>query len=136
MEIEKEQSLAVPSPSNSLGTILLVDDDDRVREVVEAMLQQLGARVMTANNGVEGIALYKKHITKINLVIIDMNMPQMNGAQAIAKLKQINSECTFIAITGFSEIQILTQLDEQEIPIILKKPFSFAQLTNAVHSIL
>lgn len=134
--IEKDQRIDLPSPFNNLGTILLIDDNDSVREIVGEMLKQLGGKVMIANDGIEGIALYKKNIENIDLVMMDINMPKMSGVQAITELKLLNPECIFIAITGFSESEMLSRLDAQETPAILQKPFTLAQLADTLHRVL
>jgi len=80
--------------------ILVVDDEAPIRSVTQAMLEAHHYTVFTASDGREAIALYAEHNDKINLVLLDMMMPSMDGQTTIRALKRIDSEVNIIAVSG------------------------------------
>ena len=71
------------------GTILVVDDEQCIRDVVKRTLEQFGFTVMTADDGRAGVEVFRQHVDEIALVILDMTMPHMNGAQAFGEIRRI-----------------------------------------------
>ena len=82
--------------------ILVVDDEASIRSVTQAMLEAHDYTVFIASDGREAIALYAEHNDKINLVLLDMMMPLMDGQTTIFALKKINPEIKIIAVSGLS----------------------------------
>ncbi len=80
--------------------VLLVDDEPLVREVAEALLEQLGYRVLSAENGEQALTMYREQGSEIDLVLMDMMMPRMNGDEAIRRLRQIDADVKVIISTG------------------------------------
>ena len=72
------------------ATILLVDDEEVMRETGVALLTACGYRVLTASDGAEAIGVFNKNVESIDLVILDMIMPVMNGRDCFFSLKKIN----------------------------------------------
>ena len=113
------------------GTVLLVDDEDLLRQSLSAMLEHLGATVLPASNGAEGVEVFQQNSDSIDMAIVDMSMPVMNGPEAIAKMHKIKAECKFVALTGHSEFK----MDSKDVPItaVLKKPFSIRVLADLLN---
>ena len=82
---------AMPQAPELLGSalILLVDDDPAVREFVTEALERSGGTVLLAKNGAEAIDVYRRQADDIALVLLDMTMPEMNGAEALRELRRI-----------------------------------------------
>ncbi len=114
------------------GTILLVDDDGGIRDSVSAFLKGNGYGVLTAVDGLDAVEKYgKTNDRSIDLVILDMVMPRMDGKEALIKMKEINPSVKAIGITGY------TNYTQEEMAAIgmkkmLHKPFAFEELSNAV----
>jgi sigma-B regulation protein RsbU (phosphoserine phosphatase) len=81
-----------------MASILMIDDDGFYRGIIERALADHGYSVVTAQNGVEGIALYRDQSP--DLVITDMNMPGLDGSEVIRTVREINSRATIIALSG------------------------------------
>ncbi|HEX2853580.1 MAG TPA: response regulator [Opitutaceae bacterium] len=86
---------------NFNGTILLVDDEAHIRKFVGLILKQLGApRLLEAPNGKEAVAIYEKE--NPDLVLLDINMPIMDGIETLKKLREIDPECIVVMLTSLA----------------------------------
>jgi signal transduction histidine kinase len=110
------------------ATVLLVDDDNAVREVTRAMLHDLGYLVLEAGSG--GAALDMLDRTpKLDLMIVDFAMPGMNGAEVVRLARMRRANLPVLFITGFAERSMLEGIEE---PLILRKPFMEDELAERV----
>jgi two-component system cell cycle sensor histidine kinase/response regulator CckA len=117
--------------------ILLVDDDPNVRESLETVLVQCGYRVLPCADGVEAIVLYQSNSSKIDLVITDVDMPNLNGAVLAATLHQLKPDLRIIAISGLSSATHIALADaKKHVSTFLHKPFGAMDLLRAVHELL
>jgi CheY-like chemotaxis protein len=82
--------------------ILVVDDEEAVRDIVQAALERFGYRVMLATNGAEAVALYAQHRAAISVVLMDMAMPVMDGPSTIIALRSVNPQVRVIASSGLA----------------------------------
>jgi two-component system chemotaxis response regulator CheY len=86
---------------NFNGTILLVDDEAHIRKFVGLILKQLGApRLLEAPNGLEAVAIYQRE--NPDLVLLDINMPVMDGIETLKKLREIDPECIVVMLTSLA----------------------------------
>jgi CheY-like chemotaxis protein len=110
------------------ATVLLVDDDNAVREVTRAMLHDLGYLVLEAGSG--GAALDMLDRTpRLDLMIVDFAMPGMNGAEVARLARMRRGNLPVLFITGFAERSMLEGIEE---PLILRKPFMEDELAERV----
>ena len=114
------------------GKILLIDDEELVRATSEAILEALNYDVLTASNGKEGVQAYNENKDSIDLVILDMLMPEMNGRETFIELKKINPEVKVIISSGFAEGNDLEALCKEGIKGILAKPFQIHELSQKI----
>ncbi|WP_404790480.1 response regulator [Altericista sp. CCNU0014] len=125
----------VPEKQNrSLGRgelILVVDDEENIRETLKITLEIQNYRVLTANDGIEAIAAYAQHRNDIEVVLIDMMMPLMGGAEAIRALQQFNPQVKIIACSGVAVSDSF--LKTTGVKAFLAKPFTASDLLNALH---
>ena len=125
----RKETKAKISYSSGLGkTILLIDDEEMVINISEMMLRKLGYKVLKAHNGHEGIQLFETNISKIDLIISDLEMPKMNGKEVLDKLREIDPQIKVMLSSG-----ALTDKDEQSVinegfSGLLKKPYSMTTL--------
>ena len=89
-----------PLPCGSGELVLVVDDEERMRTVVQGTLERFGYRVLLAANGAEAVALYAQKRQQIAIVFTDMAMPVMDGAATIIALKSMNPNVKIIASSG------------------------------------
>jgi len=114
------------------GCILVVDDEPVVRVTAKSMLERLGYSVLEAENGKEGLEVYKQHRQHISLVLLDMLMPIMDGTSCFFNLKAINPEVKVIISSGFTRDADLVNLKEHGLCNFIRKPFSMTQISQVI----
>ena len=117
-------------------TILLVEDDEDVRDFVQYVLRQAGYAVLTAANGPQAIALAKSHDGNIDLVLSDVIMPHMNGLNLVSHLQPLRPRMKVLHMSGYPGDSIARQGDLPAGVAFLQKPFSADQLTSTVRALL
>jgi PAS domain S-box-containing protein len=129
-----ETGLAVRPPSQALR-ILLVDDDDLIRASVAPLLQILGHEVRTAEGGLEALEALAAW-QEVDLVILDMNMPGLNGAQTLPRLLALRPGLTVLMATGYSDADILSLQAGRPNVHSIRKPFSLEELQGKLTSLI
>ena len=113
--------------------ILVVDDEESIREITRTTLEAYGYSVITAADGTEAVASYATHREKIALVLTDMMMPYMDGAATIRAIQKLNPKVKVVAVSGLKQNgHNLTQ----EAVIFLHKPYTSEKLLNTIHEML
>lgn len=100
------------------------------------LLERVGYRVLTANNGMEGTAIFKKRKSEISLVILDMIMPGMTGKETFEVLKKIEPDVRVILSSGYSLNGQAREILEQGCRGFIQKPFDIMRLTEKIGDIL
>ncbi|HVY29140.1 MAG TPA: ATP-binding protein [Polyangiaceae bacterium] len=126
----REASSITPSAGDR-GTVLVVDDDQGVLAVARRVLSAHGYRVLTAANGVEGVASFQESRHEIRLVLMDMTMPQMNGLDALKHIRAIDADVPVLLSSGYGAS---AAIHSKEFSGVLMKPYGFAELLAAVES--
>lgn len=114
--------------------ILVVDDEDSIREITKTSLEKNAYRVLVAKDGIEAIALYSQHKEEISAVLIDMMMPSMDGQTTIRLLQKMNSQVKIIAVSGISSNYQLGRLENMGVKAFLAKPYTAKELLKTIHS--
>lgn len=117
-------------------TILLVDDEESVRDFVQMLLEGEGYQVLVAANGVEALEIYDRFSSEIGLVVSDIKMPKMDGVALYKALSARNPEVKFLAISGFMIPEAFNQLTKWGLLDVIRKPFSIEVLIQKVEAIL
>lgn len=127
-----------PAISISAGkeTILLVDDEDMILDVASEMLKALGYRIITAQNGSAAVNLYKQKKEHIDLVIIDMVMPDMNGGEVFDEIKKINPHSKILLSSGYSLNGQAGRIMERGCDGFIQKPFTMSDISRQLRKIL
>ena len=131
---QERPALALNHPAAPRGNarVLLVDDEEFVREVARAILERLGYEVVIARDGVEGVERYKAEHEQIDVVLLDMLMPRMNGRDAFHAIRAINPEAKVIAISGYARNIDIEALVADGLMGYLRKPYTHRELATAV----
>ena len=108
--------------------ILVIDDEEDVRELLRDILTNAGHEVEVANNGSEGIQIFKKK--KYDLVFTDLGMPVMSGWEVAEKVKSINKKVPIALITGWYVALDESAMNNSGITLIIHKPFQMEQVLN------
>jgi PAS domain S-box-containing protein len=120
------------------GTVLVVEDDPAVRKAVTLAIKRSGFSVLSAEDGVEAVAIFRQHRDEVVCVLCDLTMPRMNGWETLAALRQLAPGIPVILASGYSEDQMLEgHQAEAELPqAFLCKPYKFAALNALIARIL
>lgn len=139
LPVIKKESPNVPvetHSNNGSETILIVDDDPLTSQIGRDILERQGYRVMMAENGREAIEIYSGYQDQINLVLLDVIMPDLNGDQVFPELKKCNPNIVVIAASGYNvNRQITTMLNNGCVDFI-QKPFQAQTLSAKVRMAL
>jgi len=112
------------------GTVLIVDDEETIREVAGLMLEEMGFDVLLAENGLVGVDLYRKHQAEIVAVLLDMTMPKMNGEETFCELRRINPDVTVILSSGYNEQDATQRFLGKGLAAFIQKPYAPEELCN------
>ena len=105
-------------------------------DIGKEILEKLGYDVFTALNGTEAIRLFKKYKTKIDLVILDMIMPDMSGSETFDNLKTCEADIKVLLSSGYSVDGQATEILERGCNGFIQKPFNLKQLSRKIRQIL
>jgi two-component system cell cycle sensor histidine kinase/response regulator CckA len=114
------------------GRILLVDDQESVREVAKDMLEALGYEVITAADGLEGISRYRDLWREIDLVVLDMVMPNLSGGDCFRRMKEINPKARVVLSSGYSMDGAIQDVMNEGILAFIQKPYRLEELSRVV----
>jgi len=118
-------------------TLLFVDDEKAITEVTSTMLEKLGHRVIIAHGGKDAVVMYRMNRDRIDLVIMDMIMPDMSGGEAIEKIRSINPEVKVILSSGYSLNGMAREImDRGGVQAFLQKPFQLEKLAAKINEVL
>ncbi|MCK5295847.1 MAG: cache domain-containing protein [Alphaproteobacteria bacterium] len=118
------------------GCILIIDDEILVQKMVQEMIQKMGYETIVASNGKEGIKAYKKNSDRIDLVLLDIIMPEMNGYDVFYELKKINKDVKVLLSSGFGFDASISDLIKDGATDFIKKPHRYSVLNNVIADIL
>jgi CheY-like chemotaxis protein len=130
----KEEEKQTQSAKKS--TILVMDDEEQVRNIIEAMLGQLGHSVVLAKDGSETIRIFKEAMesdTPVDLIIMDLTIPGgMGGRETVQKILEIDSEAKAIVASGYSNDPVMANFEDYGFCGSLVKPFQLVELQKVV----
>jgi len=112
------------------GTIMVIDDEEIVRTMTMEAAKLIGCETIACSNGLEAIDKFQTHQDKIDVVLIDMIMPKINGAECFRALQKIRPDVKVILLSGFSENEEVQELLNSGAKGFLQKPFKFKELTD------
>lgn len=118
------------------GTILLVDDEEMVLNLGTAIVKMLGYDVLEAKNGGEAVEIYRENKDTVDMVILDMAMPDMNGGEAYDRMKEIDPEVKVLLTSGYGIEGQATEIMKQGCSGFIQKPFSIDNLSGKIKEVL
>ncbi len=132
---DSEQEEKEPETAGA-ATILLVDDEEMVREITTDILEKLGYAVLTCEDGCQAVEQYKNDWKNIDLVILDMVMPNMNGKDAFLAMKEINPDIKALLSSGYSITGEARSILKAGINGFIQKPYRRVELSKKIAEIL
>ena len=118
------------------GTVLVVDDEELVLDLEVSMLQRIGYNTLIACNSGEACQLFNDKNEQMDLVILDMIMPDENGATTYKRLKRINPDVKVLVSTGYGRDGNVEEILTDSQNALILKPFKFVEFTNKIDTIL
>ena len=136
---ERAEPLAQPVPkvedgASLAGTVLVADDDPAVRGVCRAMLEEMGLRVLEAADGQEAVDVYRDGIGKIDLAMLDIAMPRMDGFQAMMAIRKMNPGARVLLSTG--NVESAEEVEAVWGVRLLPKPYGSRELRETIAGLL
>jgi CheY-like chemotaxis protein len=119
---------------NAPQTILLVEDEEMLRDLGVIILESEGYRVLAAKDGVEAVALFEAHRDDIGLVVCDLGLPRLGGREAFLKMKESRPAVRAIVASGYLEPTIRSELLRAGVLDTIQKPFDFNDLLAKIRS--
>jgi PAS domain S-box-containing protein len=118
------------------GLVLLIDDEEVVRDIGADMLKTLGLKCLTAANGTEGIEIFKKNRDEIKLVILDIEMPGISGEKVFHILRELRPEIKILIASGYGREYLEMEIFKGKISHFIPKPFKIEQLSYQVNKLI
>ncbi len=131
-----ETTVAGAAAWRGSGTVLLVDDEVTVRGVVRAMIEHLGFSVLTAADGLDALELYRERGGEIAVVLLDMTMPQMGGAETFRGLRRLDPGVRVILSSGYAEQDVVSRFASQGLNGFIQKPYTLDNLQTTLSRVL
>ena len=135
-EVRIEEKKLADEILKGTETVLLVDDEDSILNVGKEMLKEMGYEVLVARSGKKAVEVYAKHKDQIDLVILDMIMPDMGGGEAYDRMKEDNSEVNVLLSSGYSIDGQASEILERGCNGFIQKPFNMKELSGKIREVL
>ncbi len=114
------------------GLVLVVDDEVGIRSLLQHALEELGYTVLTAEHGGQAVELFERSTEEIILVLIDVVMPVLDGAETASRIRELDSEVPILITSGIGDDDALRRFEDVRISGFIPKPFSPDQLAQAI----
>ena len=118
------------------GSVLVVDDEQWLREMLSAMLTGMGYTVSASENGAKALEMVRSNPSQFDVILTDLTMPKMTGTELAREIKAIRSDLPVILCTGALENSFRKEGDEDYIRAVLKKPVTKAELSRVLAEVL
>ncbi|WP_407942744.1 response regulator [Mariprofundus ferrooxydans] len=118
------------------GVILVVDDEETIREIATMMLGDMGFGTLTAIDGRDAVDVYRQHAADIVAVLLDMTMPKMDGSECFRELRRINPGVKVVLSSGYNEEEATSRFTDKGLAGFLQKPYSPDRLREIMAGIL
>jgi nitrogen-specific signal transduction histidine kinase/ActR/RegA family two-component response regulator len=124
--LPQEQSEASALTKNS--TILMVDDDNLLRNATSRMLNHFGFKVLEAVDGKHGIEVFLEHLSEIDCVLLDLTMPNLGGEETLCEMRKIKDDIKIVLMSGYSEQEVAKRFSSISQIEFLQKPYTSKEL--------
>jgi DNA-binding NtrC family response regulator len=119
-------------PQAARKTVLLVDDEDFIRQIGAQMLARMGYTALTAADGAEALALLERHKDGVDVVLFDLRMPGVSGVELLERMKEVKAGLKFILSSGFGKDAVASAIMDRGCHGFIQKPFRMADLAHVI----
>lgn len=113
-----------------------MDDEESLLALGARMLEHLGFTVLTAADGLQAVDLYRERGKEIDLVLMDLTMPRMDGAEAFDELRRLNPDVPVVLASGYAEDDVSSRFEGKRPSGIIRKPYTLARLRESLAGLL
>ena len=135
-ESSDPQKISFDDVPGGTETILIVEDEEMLREMLKAVLVSKGYQVLTASDGIEAVEIYSLHREKIHLVVADIGLPRLAGSEVFLRLKQSNPGIKVVLASGFIEPAMKAEMIKAGAKEIIQKPYQPNEFLKSVRKAL
>ncbi len=133
----EEEAIQVAAPALARkATVLLVDDEEMIREAAAAVLESLGLTVVTASDGLEAVEAVQRADLNVDVVLMDLTMPHMDGREAFHAIRRIHPHMPVILSSGYNEQESIQDFMGRGLAAFLQKPYTLRALERTVLEVL
>jgi PAS domain S-box-containing protein len=131
-----EEACASDSEWRGYGTALVADDESAIRDITKALLERFGFRVISASDGLETVDLYTENAGEVTLLLMDLNMPRLNGLEATLRIRHINPKIPVLFMSGYPREQVMERFGHQPHTDFVRKPFQTGELLAGIRRVM
>jgi two-component system cell cycle sensor histidine kinase/response regulator CckA len=117
------------------GTVLVIEDEATIRLLIERILKRLGLQVLTAADGMEGLAIFQERANEISFVILDFTMPKLDGIKTLAELRKVQPDVKAVLTSGYNVENINQSYAQEGFAAFLRKPFHVETLIQVAREL-
>jgi PAS domain S-box-containing protein len=132
---KKTAAVLTPVVTNQTASILIIDDEPSICNMLADILKGFGYSTLTAIDGQQGVEMFTQHQQNIDLVLCDIAMPKLDGHEVLAEIRVIAPNMPFLFITGYEDSSMNGVIGDDKTKVILK-PFDFAMFSHEVNSLI
>jgi len=136
-EITSPAKLYAEPKRGSGEVVLLVEDEEMLLDLLQALLEENGYQVLTAKNGMEAVEVYKSHIEEISIVLSDMGLPKLGGWEAFRRMREMNPNIRCILASGYFDPDLRLDMIKEGAIDFVQKPYIpnviLARISEAIH---
>ena len=123
-------------PKERARTIMLVEDEEMLRELGVMMLESDGYRVLAASDGIEAVEMFENHADEIGLVVCDLGLPRLGGRDVFLRMKEIKPSVRAIVASGYLEPALRAEMLRAGVLDTVQKPYDFREMMEKIRSII
>jgi two-component system, cell cycle sensor histidine kinase and response regulator CckA len=132
----REPQASVDRAWRGSGTVLVVDDEESVRRMVRRLLEGLSFRVLLAKDGREGVDVFRSEGSTIDLVLLDMTMPHLDGPGALREMRRIRTDIKVILSSGYNEETAVANVEGDAPNAFIKKPYRLDEFVAVLREVI
>jgi DNA-binding NtrC family response regulator len=121
---------------NVSRSVLIIDDEELIRNLARDVLEMHGFHILCAENGVEGIAVYKANKDTIACIILDLTMPRLSGLETYRQIKEIDTNAKIILSTGHGRDDMVQEIISLGVHGVIQKPYRIEELLHLVQTMM
>ena len=123
-------------PKERARTIMLVEDEEMLRELGVMMLESDGYRVIAAKDGLEAVEMFEVYADEIGLVVCDLGLPRLGGRDVFLRMKEIKPSVRAIVASGYLEPSLRAEILRAGVLDTVQKPYDFREMKEKIRSII